>query len=204
MKLEYEKCERSCKIQKKNRNKCQYCRFQKCLSLGMSHNGECHPCPLGCRGAVCPVSGAPSWGFTWGGQMELALSRGSLFATESSSLKPKASGLCHFHPFLPYEKGLFVPATQAGWWHGAPGWPGSRCAHRLLSCAGIFKPEASPSRSWPSQNVYVGRRSGARERTQTSRDGSCGAVLGGSQFCSSQRSALAACRRQRRGSWWRG
>lgn len=40
MKLEYEKCERSCKIQKKNRNKCQYCRFQKCLALGMSHNGE--------------------------------------------------------------------------------------------------------------------------------------------------------------------
>uniref|UniRef100_A0ACB8F4P2 Uncharacterized protein n=1 Tax=Sphaerodactylus townsendi TaxID=933632 RepID=A0ACB8F4P2_9SAUR len=30
MKLKYEKCERSCKIQKKNRNKCQYCRFQKC------------------------------------------------------------------------------------------------------------------------------------------------------------------------------
>ncbi|XP_028264858.1 peroxisome proliferator-activated receptor delta b [Parambassis ranga] len=38
MKLEYERCERSCKIQKKNRNKCQYCRFQKCLSLGMSHD----------------------------------------------------------------------------------------------------------------------------------------------------------------------
>ncbi|KAG5196832.1 hypothetical protein MJG53_017211 [Ovis ammon polii x Ovis aries] len=38
MKLEYEKCERICKIQKKNRNKCQYCRFQKCLALGMSHN----------------------------------------------------------------------------------------------------------------------------------------------------------------------
>ncbi|ERE87933.1 peroxisome proliferator-activated receptor delta [Cricetulus griseus] len=38
MKLEYEKCDRSCKIQKKNRNKCQYCRFQKCLALGMSHN----------------------------------------------------------------------------------------------------------------------------------------------------------------------
>ncbi|XP_049621221.1 peroxisome proliferator-activated receptor delta [Suncus etruscus] len=38
MKLEYERCERSCKIQKKNRNKCQYCRFQKCLALGMSHN----------------------------------------------------------------------------------------------------------------------------------------------------------------------
>ncbi|XP_030076557.1 peroxisome proliferator-activated receptor delta [Microcaecilia unicolor] len=38
MKLEYEKCERGCKIQKKNRNKCQYCRFQKCIALGMSHN----------------------------------------------------------------------------------------------------------------------------------------------------------------------
>ncbi|XP_015198264.1 peroxisome proliferator-activated receptor delta b isoform X2 [Lepisosteus oculatus] len=38
MKLEYERCERSCKIQKKSRNKCQYCRFQKCLALGMSHD----------------------------------------------------------------------------------------------------------------------------------------------------------------------
>ncbi|XP_028255745.1 peroxisome proliferator-activated receptor alpha-like isoform X2 [Parambassis ranga] len=38
LKLEYDKCERSCKIQKKNRNKCQYCRFHKCLSVGMSHN----------------------------------------------------------------------------------------------------------------------------------------------------------------------
>lgn len=42
MKLEYERCERSCKIQKKSRNKCQYCRFQKCLLLGMSHDGETH------------------------------------------------------------------------------------------------------------------------------------------------------------------
>uniref|UniRef100_F7DSM8 Peroxisome proliferator-activated receptor alpha n=1 Tax=Equus caballus TaxID=9796 RepID=F7DSM8_HORSE len=38
LKLVYDKCERSCKIQKKNRNKCQYCRFHKCLSVGMSHN----------------------------------------------------------------------------------------------------------------------------------------------------------------------
>uniref|UniRef100_K7GJY9 Peroxisome proliferator-activated receptor alpha n=1 Tax=Pelodiscus sinensis TaxID=13735 RepID=K7GJY9_PELSI len=38
LKLTYDKCDRTCKIQKKNRNKCQYCRFQKCLSVGMSHN----------------------------------------------------------------------------------------------------------------------------------------------------------------------
>ncbi|KAK2858869.1 hypothetical protein Q5P01_003489 [Channa striata] len=38
LKLEYDKCERNCKIQKKNRNKCQYCRFHKCLSVGMSHS----------------------------------------------------------------------------------------------------------------------------------------------------------------------
>ncbi|XP_078529945.1 peroxisome proliferator-activated receptor alpha isoform X2 [Lissotriton helveticus] len=38
LKLEYEKCERMCKILKKNRNKCQCCRFQKCLSVGMSHD----------------------------------------------------------------------------------------------------------------------------------------------------------------------
>ncbi|XP_053319199.1 peroxisome proliferator-activated receptor alpha [Spea bombifrons] len=36
--LAYDKCERTCKIQKKNRNKCQYCRFEKCLRVGMSHN----------------------------------------------------------------------------------------------------------------------------------------------------------------------
>lgn len=38
LKLEYNRCERNCKIQKKNRNKCQYCRFHKCLSVGMSHS----------------------------------------------------------------------------------------------------------------------------------------------------------------------
>ncbi|XP_017904393.1 PREDICTED: peroxisome proliferator-activated receptor alpha isoform X1 [Capra hircus] len=38
LKLVYDRCDRSCKIQKKNRNKCQYCRFHKCLSVGMSHN----------------------------------------------------------------------------------------------------------------------------------------------------------------------
>ncbi|KAJ8006845.1 hypothetical protein DPEC_G00111450 [Dallia pectoralis] len=38
LKLEYDKCEQRCNIQKKNRNKCQYCRFHKCLAVGMSHN----------------------------------------------------------------------------------------------------------------------------------------------------------------------
>lgn len=68
MKLEYEKCDRICKIQKKNRNKCQYCRFQKCLALGMSHNGEgngegacaaplTNPPPPAVRGHPAPAPG---------------------------------------------------------------------------------------------------------------------------------------------------
>nr|AFH35108.1 peroxisome proliferator-activated receptor gamma [Siganus canaliculatus] len=38
LKLVYDHCDLNCRIYKKSRNKCQYCRFQKCLNVGMSHN----------------------------------------------------------------------------------------------------------------------------------------------------------------------
>ncbi|XP_038551803.1 peroxisome proliferator-activated receptor gamma isoform X1 [Micropterus salmoides] len=38
LKLVYDHCALHCRIHKKSRNKCQYCRFQKCLNVGMSHN----------------------------------------------------------------------------------------------------------------------------------------------------------------------
>ncbi|XP_010900626.1 peroxisome proliferator-activated receptor gamma [Esox lucius] len=38
LKLAYDPCDLNCRIQKNNRNKCQYCRFQKCLLVGMSHD----------------------------------------------------------------------------------------------------------------------------------------------------------------------
>ncbi|XP_071020825.1 peroxisome proliferator-activated receptor gamma-like isoform X2 [Oncorhynchus clarkii lewisi] len=38
LKLVYDHCELHCRIHKKSRNKCQYCRFQKCLLVGMSHD----------------------------------------------------------------------------------------------------------------------------------------------------------------------
>ncbi|KAK6473919.1 peroxisome proliferator-activated receptor gamma-like [Huso huso] len=40
LKLVYDRCDLNCRIHKKSRNKCQYCRFQKCLMVGMSHNGR--------------------------------------------------------------------------------------------------------------------------------------------------------------------
>ncbi|KAM6976838.1 peroxisome proliferator-activated receptor gamma-like [Aplochiton taeniatus] len=38
LKLVFQQCDLHCRIQRKSRNKCQYCRFQKCLLVGMSHN----------------------------------------------------------------------------------------------------------------------------------------------------------------------
>lgn len=37
--LRYKHCSRNCPVQKKSRNKCQFCRFKKCVTAGMSHTG---------------------------------------------------------------------------------------------------------------------------------------------------------------------
>ncbi|RMC00818.1 hypothetical protein DUI87_22502 [Hirundo rustica rustica] len=45
--------QRNCLIDRTNRNRCQHCRLQKCLALGMSRDGESRP-PL--PGATCSSS----------------------------------------------------------------------------------------------------------------------------------------------------
>ncbi|KAF5890649.1 peroxisome proliferator-activated receptor gamma, partial [Clarias magur] len=35
--LRYKPCSRKCPVQKRSRNKCRFCRFQKCVTAGMSH-----------------------------------------------------------------------------------------------------------------------------------------------------------------------
>ncbi|XP_017343406.1 peroxisome proliferator-activated receptor gamma [Ictalurus punctatus] len=37
LKLKYKHCSRNCRVHKKSRNKCQFCRFKKCVLAGMSH-----------------------------------------------------------------------------------------------------------------------------------------------------------------------
>jgi hypothetical protein len=37
---------KNCVVDRVNRNRCQYCRLQKCLRLGMSRDGECPCCML--------------------------------------------------------------------------------------------------------------------------------------------------------------
>lgn len=49
---------KNCPVDKRRRNRCQYCRFQKCLAVGMVKEGEC-PCV---RLSVCrarPAGPAP-------------------------------------------------------------------------------------------------------------------------------------------------
>jgi hypothetical protein len=52
-----------CKTQKKNCNKCQSCRFQKCLALGMSHNAiHFGQIPEAKRNLVARVMAKPTTG----------------------------------------------------------------------------------------------------------------------------------------------
>ena len=39
---------KNCVVDRVNRNRCQYCRLQKCLRLGMSRDGECPYCMFAC------------------------------------------------------------------------------------------------------------------------------------------------------------
>ena len=39
---------KNCVVDRVNRNRCQYCRLQKCLRLGMSRDGECPYCLFAC------------------------------------------------------------------------------------------------------------------------------------------------------------
>ena len=39
---------KNCVVDRVNRNRCQYCRLQKCLRLGMSRDGECPFCMFAC------------------------------------------------------------------------------------------------------------------------------------------------------------
>jgi len=39
---------KNCVVDRVNRNRCQYCRLQKCLRLGMSRDGECLYCMFAC------------------------------------------------------------------------------------------------------------------------------------------------------------
>uniref|UniRef100_A0A8C4NLW3 Nuclear receptor domain-containing protein n=1 Tax=Eptatretus burgeri TaxID=7764 RepID=A0A8C4NLW3_EPTBU len=38
--IQYERCHLRCVIQKSNRNRCQFCRYQKCLAVGMSRSSS--------------------------------------------------------------------------------------------------------------------------------------------------------------------
>ncbi|KAI1712747.1 zinc finger, c4 type (two domains) domain-containing protein [Ditylenchus destructor] len=50
-KIQYKPCAKvqGCAIVRSNRNRCQYCRFQKCMAVGMSRDGECANRAFLCR-----------------------------------------------------------------------------------------------------------------------------------------------------------
>lgn len=80
--------QRNCLIDRTNRNRCQHCRLQKCLALGMSRDGE--SCPgdprspsapprseLGHRGWSCfSREASPGKGGVWGARNAFAFSTG--------------------------------------------------------------------------------------------------------------------------------
>lgn len=51
--INYKMCMKNenCLIMRMNRNRCQHCRFKKCLAVGMSRDGECHR-------YLCPATSA--------------------------------------------------------------------------------------------------------------------------------------------------
>jgi hypothetical protein len=52
---------KNCVVDRVNRNRCQYCRLQKCLRLGMSRDGKCPSCiPLcNCLTNSCIIRNKP-------------------------------------------------------------------------------------------------------------------------------------------------
>ncbi len=57
--------QRNCLIDRTNRNRCQHCRLQKCLALGMSRDGECKSSPAADRKLHFrnqDSSKSPAWG----------------------------------------------------------------------------------------------------------------------------------------------
>ena len=50
---------KNCVVDRTNRNRCQYCRLQKCLKLGMSRDGKSEILPRATSCRVMPCRAAP-------------------------------------------------------------------------------------------------------------------------------------------------
>lgn len=71
--------QRNCLIDRTNRNRCQHCRLQKCLALGMSRDGEWRPGPspvLPWRLEAARAGGEGMW--KWGARNALAFPKGKI------------------------------------------------------------------------------------------------------------------------------
>lgn len=79
--IQYKKClkDENCPIMRINRNRCQQCRFKKCLSVGMSRDGELKNSDAGSLGGQTPVgrkTPSESGSFLW---LQLKMSRYAMF-----------------------------------------------------------------------------------------------------------------------------